>query len=373
MWVPFIAYADIECITEKIDTCQSNPNQSYTQQYQKHTISGWSYCIKSFDDEIFPPIMRTCTATSDENSDMGADFISSLEADIRMIYETVDFHKPMDEKSFDQEDFENATHSHICEGVLGNDRVKDHDHLTGKYRGAAHNKCNLAFNVPKFIPVVMHNLAGYDAHLFIKRLHTTPGNISCILNNEEKFITFSKRITVGKDEDGKDIRREIRFRGSYKIMSSSLASLVSNLPPESCKNLAMGSPYDAEKFRLMRRKGVFPYNWFYFFDKLKETQLPPKDAFYSKLNDCDITDEDYKHTQNVWETFDMKSMREYHDFYLETDVLLLADVFENFSAVGMKHYGLAPAWCFTAPGLTWDAMLKKTKVKMELITDPTCI
>ena len=127
----------------------------------------------------------------------------------------------------------------------------------------------------------------------------------------------------------------------------------------------MGYPHDAE-----RRKGVFPYDWFDSFDKLNETQLPPKDTFYSKLTDSHITDEDYKHAQDVWKEFGMKTFREYHDLYLDTDVLLLTDVFENFREVCMKYYGLDPAWYFTAPGLAWDAMLEKTKVKMELIIDP---
>ena len=160
---------------------------------------------------------------------------------------------------------------------------------------------------------------------------------------------------------------------SFKFMSFSLASLVDNLPSKCCKNLVMGYPHDAEKFTLIRRKGVFPYDWFDSLEKLKVTQLPPKDAFYSKLADSHITDEDYKHTKNVWKEFEINTFREYHDFYLETDVLLLTDVFENFRVVCMKYYGLDPAWYFTSPGLAWDAMLKITKVKMELIIDPDMV
>ena len=126
----------------------------------------------------------------------------------------------------------------------------------------------------------------------------------------------------------KDIRREIRFLDSFKFMASSLASLASYVPSHALKNLAAN--YEGEKFNLLRRKVVFPYDWFDSFEKLTATQLPDKDAFYSKLTDSHITEEDYEHAKKVWKVFDMKTFREYHYIYLQTDVLLLTDVFENF-------------------------------------------
>ena len=105
------------------------------------------------------------------------------------------------------------------------------------------------------------------------------------------------------------------------------------------------------------------------FEKLKETQLPPKEAFYSKLNDEDMSDEDYEHARKVWETFEMKTLKDYHNLYNEVDVLLLADVFENFRNICIKNYKLDPAHYYTAPGLAWDAALKITKVNLELLSD----
>ena len=104
-------------------------------------------------------------------------------------------------------------------------------------------------------------------------------------------------------------------------------------------------------------------------ERMNETQLPPKSAFYSILNDSHITDDDYEHAQKVWKEFNMISMKDYHDLYLESDVLLLTDVFENFREVCQKNYELDPAWYLTSPGLSWDAMLKKTDVELDL-TDP---
>ena len=104
-------------------------------------------------------------------------------------------------------------------------------------------------------------------------------------------------------------------------------------------------------------------------EKLKETKLPPKEAFYSRLNDEGISDKDYEYARKVWETFEMKNLEDYHNLYNQVDVLLLADVFENFRDICIKNYKLDPAHYYTAPGLAWDAALKITKVELELLTD----
>ena len=97
----------------------------------------------------------------------------------------------------DKDDFEKAKICWICQKEFGESKkVRDHCHFTGKYRGAAHNKCNLQFKKPKFTPVIFHNLSGYDAHLFVKNLGKSEGDIKCIPNNEEKYISFSKDIVV---------------------------------------------------------------------------------------------------------------------------------------------------------------------------------
>ena len=104
------------------------------------------------------------------------------------------------------------------------------------------------------------------------------------------------------------------------------------------------------------------------FERFAETQLLEKEKFYSSLSGSGITDEDYAHAQ-VWSTFGCRTMGDYHDLYVATDVLLLADVFENFRKVCQDKYGLDPAHYYSAPGLSWDALLKKTDVELELPTD----
>ncbi|CAH3018101.1 unnamed protein product, partial [Porites evermanni] len=211
----------------------------------------------------------------------------------------------------------------------------------------------------------------YDAHLFIKQLATLPGELNCILSTVEKYISFSKKIKVDeyrskKNDEMVSLYFEIRFIDSFKFLQTSLANLVSNLQPDDFYNTKREFKKNVD---LLTRKGVYPYDYVSSLEKLSETQLPPKEEFYSKLNDEDITEDDYQHASNVWDTFKCKSLRDYHDLYLKTDVLLLADVFENFRKTCLKHYKLDPAHYYTSPGLAWDACLKETGQELQLLND----
>ena len=371
MRVPFIVYADFESFIKPIDTCGPNPENSYTKQYQKHTPSSFCYYIKCFDDEVYYQNPVTYTAST-ENEDVAQIFVNMLEEDVKSIYKRFGKPKEMLFGAKESEEFDEATECWICHGELGLDRVRDHCHLTGKYRGAAHNKCNLQYRRPKFIPVVFHNLSGYDSHLFIKNLGVTEGNINCIPNNEEKYISFSKDIVVGEytSKNGKivDIKQQLRFIDSFKFVASSLDKLVENLDKNCCVNT--GKFYKGKQLSLLMRKGVYPYEYASSCERFDDKQLPPKEAFYSKLSGEGISDDDYKHAHAVWDEFGMKTFKDYHNLYNKSDVLLLADVFENFRDVCMKNYQLDPAWYYTAPGLAWDACLKKTGVELELLSDP---
>ena len=150
-------------------------------------------------------------------------------------------------------------------------------------------------------------------------------------------------------------------------MSASLDSLVDYLPEEAFTNLKRY--YTGDKFSLVKRKGVYPYEYMNLLERLKKNKLPPKESFYSTLTREDISNEDYQHAQKVWEAFEIKSMEGYLELYNKTDVLLLADVFENFRNICLENYKLDPAHYFTAPSLAWDACLKMTNVKLELLTD----
>ena len=126
---------------------------------------------------------------------------------------------------------------------------------------------------------------------------------------------------------------------------------------------------EENKRQLLLKKGIYPYEYMDSFERFDETKLPEKEKFYSSLSGKGITDEEYEHAKQVWETFGCRNLGDYHDLYVATDTLLLADVFENFRNVCQEKYGLDPAHYYSAPGLSWDALLKKTGVELELLTD----
>ena len=343
-----------------------------------HKPSSFCYCIKSaFDESVYSTRYVDYIATSDDDDDVAELFVDCLTVEIKKIYKRFKFPKKMIFKGEDRRKYKSSNRCWICEGEFTEDdeKVRDHCHYTGKFRGAAHNSCNLKFQKPKFIPVVFHNLSGYDAHLFIRNIGVCEGNINCISQNEEKYVSFTKEITVDTfvDENGekKEVKRELRFIDSFKFMATSLDKLVTNLASSTEQKFENTRKFFiSEQFELMLRKGVYPYEYMDSLDRLNETQLPSKDKFFSKLSGEGISDEDYEHAQKVWSTFKMKTLRDYHKLYNMLDVLLLCDVFENFRDLCITNYDLDPAWYYTAPGLSWDALLKITKVKLELLTDP---
>jgi len=115
----------------------------------------------------------------------------------------------------------------------------------------------------------------------------------------------------------------------------------------------------AENFNLLTRKGIFPYEYIDCVEKLEEPCLPPRESFYSSLTGDTVSESDYAHAVNVWQRFSIQTLGEYSDLYLKTDVLLLVDIFENFRDSCVASYGLDPAYYYTLPGFTWDAMLKR--------------
>ena len=196
-------------------------------------------------------------------------------------------------------------------------------------------------------------------------------NINCIPNNEEKYVSFTKNIQVGsytnKKGEIKPVYHEARFVDSFKFVAARLDSLVDNLPKEKFNNIKR---YTGDQLNLLTRKGVYPYDYMDSPKRLEENQLPPKEAFYSRLNDAGISNEDYEHAHQVWKAFKMENLEDYHTLYDKVDVLLLADIFENLRNICVKNYHLDPSHYYTAPGLAWDAALKLTKVELELLSDP---
>ena len=367
---PFVIYADFESILKPLETCEPDPNKSYTLKYQKHEPASFSYYIKSFDESVYKSEQRTYIKENEEDPDPIDVFLNWLESDVKIISELGN--KPMKITEEEQEQFNQASNCWICEKLLNlQDRVRDHCHFTGRYRGAACNICNLKYRKPNNISVFFHNLSGYDSHLFIKKLNNTMGAIDCIPNNEENYISFSKTIKTGeyknKKGETKDKNFKIIFKDSLKFLNSALDILVNNLSEDDFKNLK--KYFTPEQVKLLKQKGFFPYDYLDNIEKLKDPTPPPQKAFYSKLKGKGINNYNYKHVLNVWKTFKMKTFKDFLELYNISDVLLLADVFEKFRDVCLKNYGLDPVYYYTAPGLAWDAMLKMTKINLELLSD----
>ena len=369
---PFVIYADFESFIKPMDSCDPNPNHSYTKKYQKHKPSGFSYYIKSLYEDVKKSEKRTYIKTKKEEPDAEDVFVKWLEEDVKKIANIKPKEMVITEE--EQEQFDKASDCWICGEELKNDnKVRDHCHYTGRYRGAAHNKCNLKYRKPKDVPVFFHNLSGYDSHLFIRSLASPNPKeyIECIPNNEEKYISFTKNKIVGKytNKKGevKDKTFKIVFKDSLKFMRSSIEALANNLAKDGFKIIS--KYFTPEQVELIKQKGFYPYEYMDTEEKFNDTKPPPREAFYSKLTGRGITEKNYKHVLNVWNTFKMKTFKDYHKLYNETDVLLLADVFENFRDLCLKIYGLDPVHYYTAPGLAWDACLKITNINLELLSE----
>ncbi|XP_073990913.1 uncharacterized protein [Rhodnius prolixus] len=344
-----------------MDANGNNVGRSYTTPYQSHLPMSFCTYVKVAEDIChclpadFPA--EPYIYTGEDSAEKFMAYIKAVAEKVALVYS---IKRPMLPLTPSQlEDFKRSPKCHLCNLPFNRSdpKVADHDHITGVYRGPAHNSCNILYRTPRFLPVFLHNLSGYDAHFIVRQLGYDSSRIDVIPNSEEKYISFSKQVGA----------LTVRFVDTFRFMSSSLDRLSKNLPNN--KFIDTGKFFPADKMDLVVRKGVYPYDYTDSFEKLRETVLPPKEAFYSTLNECHISDEDYQHAQSVWEAFEIRTLGGYSELYLKVDVMLLCDIFENFRDVCIRAYSLDPAWYFTAPGLAWDAMLKCTGVQLDLLTD----
>ena len=225
---PFVIYADLECLLEKISTCINNPNESSTTKINKHTPSGYSiFTHCSFDQ-----------SKNKLNCYRGKDCMKTFSKDLREhVSKIINYEKKkMIPLTTEEKIYHNKQKiCYICKKEFSNIekknyKVRDHCHYTSKYRGAAHNICNLRYKVPKEIPIVFHNSSIYDYHFIIKELGKEfEGNFECLVENTEKYITFSVPIKKKIKNNDLEITHKTKFIDSYRFMASSLSKLVDNL------------------------------------------------------------------------------------------------------------------------------------------------
>ncbi|XP_071575456.1 uncharacterized protein [Temnothorax nylanderi] len=314
--LPFVVYADLECLLEQRERENAEGGARMERYaYQRHVpFSLGYYLCCTYDDTV-------STYSYRRGEDCVSWFVNELRALARHAKIKFSTNISMVELMEDEKlEFRRATHCHVCRKAFQPEdkRMRYHCHLNGRYRGPAHSRCNLNYRNVYVISVFFHNLSSYDAHFII-----------------EKIV---------KD-----------FEDSYKFIAASIETLASYL--DKGKLRITRSEYadlSTEDLDLLTRKGVFPYEYVDTVDKLRETELPPREVFYSSLTDETASESDYEHATRVWRRFRVRDLGEYSDLYLKTDVLLLADIFENFRDTCLASYGLDPAY---------------TGVRFELLTD----
>ena len=217
----------------------------------------------------------------------------------------------------------------------------------------------------KKIPVIFHNLKGYDSHLIFSELNKFNVKISVIPNGLEKYMAFF----LGKN---------LVFIDSMQFMNSSLDKLVKNLSDEDFKYLV--KEFGSENLEILKQKGAYPYEYMNSFKRFNEEKLCARKYFFSstkkgkidndgKISDGHVSIKDYLVCEKIWDKFEMKNTGDYHDHYLKKDVLLLTRVFEKFIKTCLEFYGLDPCHYISSPGVSWDAMLRKTGIELEKILD----
>lgn len=355
--IPFVIYADFEAFLNPIKSCSNDPSKSYTRNTHEHKPYSFGYYIKcSYDDTL-----SKYETYSGENC--AQVFMNRLHDDLKKICRKNSFQicpKPL--SASDENKVLTATICYICESNLNCENTLDYDWQTGDFRGVAHELCVKKFRPPHYIPVFLHNLSNYDAHFIVHALNFVEGEIDVIPQTKEKYISFSKTMNINNQKIC------LRFVDSFKFLPCSLDQLAKNLSNEQFKSLRHSFPNN-EDFNRLRKKGIYPYEFITSEDCLKKTTLPSQEQFYSSLTNSHVSNDDYNHAKDIWEHFHCRNMSDYSDLYLKTDVLLLTDVFENFRTLCLKTYGLDSAHYYTAPGLSWDAMLKYTQIELELLTD----
>lgn len=318
---PFVIYADFECTLESTDR---------VGKLNKHIPCAYAYkVVCCYDCSFNSNVVMRVRKNKDYHYFVNK-FIDEMVREVEKCKTTItqEFNKKLSMTIEERRAYNMAKKCHICDGeILDNkNKVRDHCHITGAYRGAAHSKCNINYyklspwNIK--IPVIFHNLRGYDSHFIMevigRYVNSTKAkdDVEVIANNTERYMS----ITYGN----------IKFIDSFQIMPASLDFLASSLSADEkvftkSKCEEYGWPLD-----LMLKKGVFPYEYLDNIGKLDDKQLPPHSAFYSTIRGGNVSNEEYKRAQDVWRALDVGTLGRYLKIYLALDVLLLADVMENF-------------------------------------------
>lgn len=381
---PFVVYADFECTTEHL----LQENKQATKRRKRPRKTDPLDIVPEAAYQVHKPcsVGLLLTSTLDANNpkhhyeqhfgdDSPGWFLKKLvEIEEECMAVLLDPRRLVMTPT-DEERFQAAQDCYICRKEFRgqNIKVRDHDHVTGKFRGAAHQSCNLQLRTQYKIPVFFHNFRGYDSHLLVAALGEKARA------DREKTGKERKLRVIGQGMEKYLIMsygNHIVIKDSLQFMTESLENLTTCLRRGGDEKFHMlrrefaDIATDQSKWQLLLRKGVYPYDYMDSIERFAERRLPRLEDFFSRLRQEPCKPEDYAHAETVWREFGHTTMKDYHDLYLKIDVLLLADIFEAFRDVCLKNYELDPAHYVSSPHLSWDAMLKCTECELELLSDP---
>ena len=355
---PFTIYYDIETYGKYLkDTKQHSKIQNTAhEQLLKPYLIG--YILKNNYDDKF---CKKCQIFTGDQC-VEKCLLNLIFTERPYINKIIDenFNKPI-EHNPDLSKF-NINICYLCNEKIEDNRVRNHCHFSGKMLGYAHNECNLQYKFKKdnvhndyLINIFGHNSQNFDQSFLIRALQNLDNKIpfSCLPRNSNKFIS----IQIGP----------FIFKDSCLFLNKSLDYLTGTINDEN--RISIKQEFGEDNYKLLTKKGIYPYDYFDKIEKYCEIELPEKQKFFNKLNNKNISNEDYKHALNVFKTFKCKDLLDYSILYLKTDICHLSDVFQKFSDFAYKKYNLDARHSYTLPGYSWQSMLKITKIELELISD----
>ena len=355
---PFTIYYDIETYGKYIKNTQQHTkiqNTKHEQLLKPHLIG---YILKNNHDEKYS---KTCQIfTGDQCIEkILLNLIFTERPYINKIINE-NFYKTMEDNP-DLSKFDINT-CHLCNEKIEDNPVKNHCHYSRKILGYAHNECNLIYKFKKdnvhndyLINIFAHNSQNFDQSFLIRALQNLDNKIpfSCLPRNSNKFIS----IQIGP----------FIFKDGYLFLNKSLDYLTGTINDED--RISLKQEFGEENYKLLTKKGIYPYDYFNSKDKYNELKLRKKEKFFNKLSNKNISNDEYKHAIKVSRTFKCKNLLDYSILYLKTDICHLSDVFQKFSNFAYETYELDPRHSYTLPGFSWQNMLKMTKIELELISD----
>ena len=351
----FRIYADFEADNEKDNSIVGNKT---TNIYKQNPVLNGYHIVSELEDVLKSDDYKSPLGY--DNVDWFVDEIIKLENKMTFYFKNTNKDIVMTDN--DNEDYENNNICRFCEKEILSDKVRDHCHLTGSYRGPAHNTCNINVTQKQstFIPFIFHNFSNYDCHMFFKKLVDKKNDkvkFEIIPKTNEEYIS----VTYGC----------IRFIDSYRFLSSSLDSLVKNLDENDFKILKKEFP---DNWQYLNKKLAYPYEYFNSIDDYKKPvhNLENKD-FFSKLKNKCPDDKEIQRTKEIINIFNIKDGKELAELYLKSDVILLADVFEKFIRISVEEFGINPLYCVSLPGYTWQCGLKYTGINLQTLQDKDMI